>query len=150
MITKVPKPKKRPYWASQYVWDRTKSLVLLPLFGHHYQLPVTDRTGPILSLLDGSLDPWAGVKSRRSEFRRKELAQDGLRDIIDSLYHQVEAVAVAHSAQMMAQEIQHKLEPLIQKNLHERIEDKKASLTLDVPRKGLDGSSGSSKSVERS
>lgn len=131
MIHKVPKPRKRPYWASKYVWERTTGLVLLPLFGHHYEIPITDKTAPVLSLLDGSLDPWAGVKGRKSEWRRKEFAQDGLRDIIDSLYHQVEAVAVAGAAQMMAQDIKHKLEPLIQKNLHERVEGQKARLSLD-------------------
>lgn len=128
MITKVPKPRKRPYWASKHVWDRTKSLVLISLLGHHYQIPVTESTAPILALLDGSLDPWAGFRSRRSAFRREQLAQDGLRDIINVIYHQVEAVAVAGAAQLMAQDIQQKLEPLIENNLHKRVEAKKAAL----------------------
>jgi hypothetical protein len=131
MIQKIPKPRKRPYWASKYVWDKTKSLVLVPLFGHHYEIPVTETTAPILSLLDGSLDPWNGFKARRSEFRRRNGAEDGLRDIINALYNQIEAVAVAGAAQMMAQDIQHKLEPLIRKNLHERVETTKARLSLD-------------------
>lgn len=135
MITKVPKPRKRPYWASKYVWERTRSLVLVSLFGYHYEIPVTDQTAPILALLDGSLDPWAGVKSRRSEFNRRTLAEKGLMDIIDVIYHQVEAVAVANAAQMMAQDIQQKLEPLIQKKLHERVEGRNATLALDAPKK---------------
>ena len=58
-----------------------------------------------------------------------------MRDIISALYHQVEAVAVASAAQTMAQDIQHKLQPLIQKNLHERVEGRKAALTLNTPKK---------------
>lgn len=136
MITKVPKPRKKPYWASEYVWKKTKGIVLIPLLGHHYQIPVTEQTAPILALLDGSLDPWAGVKSRRSEWRRQELAQDGFRDIISALYHQVEAVAVAQASSMMAQEIQQKLEPLIQNNLHQRVDQRKAALTFDATQDG--------------
>lgn len=135
MIQKVPKPRKRPYWASKHVWEKTESLVLISLLAHHYEIPVTESTAPILAILSGSLDPWAGFKSRRSEWKREQLAQDGMRDIISALYHQVEAVAVADAAQMMAQDIQQKLEPLIQKNLNERVEGRKAALTLNSPKK---------------
>ena len=126
MIQKVPKPRKRPYWASKDVWERTTSLVLVPLFGHYYELPVTERTMPIFALLAGSLDPWKDVKGRRSDFKRRTLAEDGLRDIINAVYAQVEAVAVADASVLMAQDIKDKLQPLIQKHLHERVERKKA------------------------
>lgn len=133
MIRKVPKPRKRPYWASKEVWERTTALVTVPLFGHHYELPLTERTTPIFALLDGSLDPWKDVKGRRSDFKRRNLAEDGLRDIINAVYAQIEAVAVADASSMMAQDIRDQLQPLIQKKLHERVDQKKVALTFNKP-----------------
>jgi len=132
MIHKTEKPKKRPYWASPDVWERTLSVVNVMLLGHRYEIPLTERTRPILSLLDGELDPWRGFKGRRSDFQRRNLAEMGLMDIISAIYSQVEAVAVAGESQMLGQEIREKLEPLIRRTLHQRVAAK-PRLALDAP-----------------
>jgi hypothetical protein len=135
MIHKTEKPKKRPYWASPDVWERTFSIVNVMLLGHRYEIPVTEKTRPILCLLDGDLDPWKGFRGRRSDFNRRDLAERGLMDIISAIYHQVEAVAIAGEAQMLGQEIRDKLEPLIQRTLHKRVATAmKPPLELEPPK----------------
>lgn len=126
MIQKIPKPKKKPEWASPHIWERTESIVIVMLVGNHYHIPVTESTKPILALLDGSLDPWKGFKGRRSDFGRRQLAERGLMDIISAIYQQVEDYSVASAATMLGQEIKDKLEPLLQKKIHQNIERTKA------------------------
>jgi len=141
MVYKVEKPKKRPFWASPDVWERTESLVTVMLLGHNYQIPVTESTKPILSLLEGTLDPWHGFRGRRSDFNRRNLAERGMMDIISAVYSQVEAVAIAGESQMLGQEIREKLEPLIRRTLHQRVAAAKppALPALPPPKEGTDG-----------
>jgi len=136
VITKLEKPKKRPYWASRDVWERTESVVIVMLLGNHYHIPVTESTRPLLSLLDGALDPWQGFKGRRSDFGRRKLAEEGFMDIISAVYEQVEAYSVANASQLLAQEIKDKLEPLIQNKIHQNIQQTKAIGFQEKPKEG--------------
>ena len=109
------KPRKRPDWLAPGIWPRTTALFITRLFGVEYRFAVTPETRPFVDLILGKEDPWESLSAsqKRTEFRRSDLAERGIMEIISVLLCQVQETAVDQAAETLAQEIKEKLEPLL-------------------------------------
>jgi len=101
---------KAPWWASPDLASRMTGVEKVMCMGHNFEIPVTPDSMPFILVLKGEPNPWP---KRSRDWRRRNTAEKGMRDIIDALYLQVRDSVGAEVTAHLTQEISHKLEPLI-------------------------------------
>lgn len=94
-------------------------------FGVQYEIPVTQRTMPLIRLLRGERNVWA---PRATAWRRRVAGEDAVRDLIAALHSQVSDTVGAEVTRDLVQEIGDKMRPLVHRRVRHEIESREARL----------------------
>lgn len=110
----------------------------ISVFGIHYEIPAVRETIPFIRVLQGETDPWKGSYSR-SEWKRKRLAENGMRRIIMMLLGQVQRTVGHQVETMLTQEISEKMRPIIFQRVMDEMEERQKLLTDGEEGEGAEG-----------
>jgi len=116
------KPKAR-WWASPDMAEKMTGIYKVRLLGVEYELPIMRETLPIIRVLRGESKPWDG--RLRFQWKKKSLAEKGMRYIIQTLLLQVEQTAAVEVSRDLMQEISDKMFPVIHGRVSKELEQKR-------------------------
>lgn len=127
-----PRAFKAPWWASPDLASRMTGVEKVMCMGHNFEIPVTPDSEPFIKVLKGEANPWP---KRARDWRRRNTAEKGMRDIIDALYLQVRDTVGAEVTRNLTQEISEKIEPLIGRRVELELDRRSG----DLPKIGHGG-----------
>lgn len=123
---------KKAWWAPPGLKGKIRRIVSVPLLGTWYEFGETEETALFVALLLGERNPWKGSKAR-TNFRKRQLAEEGFRQIVHAIFLQIQQTAASEVTRDLLQEISEKMRPLVFGKVSQMMDE---SLQRGSPRLG--------------